>query len=245
MGFSLRCLLLFQSTGSWALERKLNSCGTWTSFLRGTWDLPGPGIKSASPALAGGFFNTEAPGKPYMIALIQIRKDQRALPTTEGNTDSQLKFRRQLAPLIKEVGFLPLSNDSPCKRTCFGYQFYWPPQRGILLRTGFTTTWRGLKKCVFYFYQLSLIHKHSAQIFLVPFSILLCVQEGWPLRAPLMGFLAFRLPVSFIQWEVTSQKSGGRRRVRLGSFLPCLPPYWARSLGPLLRSQHLRQLSVP
>ena len=28
------------------------------------WDLPGPGIKPMSPALAGGFFTTEPPGKP-------------------------------------------------------------------------------------------------------------------------------------------------------------------------------------
>ena len=30
-------------------------------------DLPNPGIKSASPALAGGFFTTEPPGKPNII----------------------------------------------------------------------------------------------------------------------------------------------------------------------------------
>ena len=27
------------------------------------WDLPGPGIEPMSPALAGGFLTTEAPGK--------------------------------------------------------------------------------------------------------------------------------------------------------------------------------------
>ena len=39
-------------------------------------DLPDPGIESASPALAGGFFTTEPPGKVvqlhYYISLIQI-----------------------------------------------------------------------------------------------------------------------------------------------------------------------------
>ena len=29
------------------------------------WDLPGPGVKPVSPALAGGFLTTEPPGKPY------------------------------------------------------------------------------------------------------------------------------------------------------------------------------------
>ena len=28
------------------------------------WDLPGPGIKLASPVLAGGFFTSEPPGEP-------------------------------------------------------------------------------------------------------------------------------------------------------------------------------------
>ena len=28
------------------------------------WDLPGPEIKTVPPALAGGFFITEPPGKP-------------------------------------------------------------------------------------------------------------------------------------------------------------------------------------
>ena len=30
------------------------------------WDLPGPGIEPMSPALTGGFFTTEPPGKPYL-----------------------------------------------------------------------------------------------------------------------------------------------------------------------------------
>ena len=30
-------------------------------------DLPNPGIELASPALAGGFFTTEPPGKPKAI----------------------------------------------------------------------------------------------------------------------------------------------------------------------------------
>ena len=29
------------------------------------WDLPGSGVKPASPKLAGGFFTTEPPGKSY------------------------------------------------------------------------------------------------------------------------------------------------------------------------------------
>ena len=29
------------------------------------WDLPGPGLKPVSPALAGGFLTTALPGKPH------------------------------------------------------------------------------------------------------------------------------------------------------------------------------------
>ena len=34
------------------------------------WDLPGPGIKPVSPALAGGFFTTEPPGKPLLFGYL-------------------------------------------------------------------------------------------------------------------------------------------------------------------------------
>ena len=30
-------------------------------------DLPDPGIEPSSPALAGGFFTTEPPGKPFLF----------------------------------------------------------------------------------------------------------------------------------------------------------------------------------
>ena len=58
-GFSLRWLLLLQSTGSRrsgfsscgsrALECRLNSCGARALLLCGMWDLPGPGLKPMSP----------------------------------------------------------------------------------------------------------------------------------------------------------------------------------------------------
>ena len=49
--------------GSWALERRLSSCGARAQLLRGMWDLPGPGLQPVSPALAGGFLTTAPPGK--------------------------------------------------------------------------------------------------------------------------------------------------------------------------------------
>ena len=45
-----------------------NSCGS-QAWLLGMWDLPGPGIEPASPALAGGFFITEPPQKSQVDIL--------------------------------------------------------------------------------------------------------------------------------------------------------------------------------
>ena len=73
-GFSLKWLLTlhsmalgltsFSSCSSWALEYKLNSCGTQAELFRVMWNLPKLRIKPVSPALAGGFFTTESPRKP-------------------------------------------------------------------------------------------------------------------------------------------------------------------------------------
>ena len=53
--------------GTWAsvvVAHGLSSCGVQAQLLRGMWDLPGPGLKPVSPALAGGFLTTVPPGKP-------------------------------------------------------------------------------------------------------------------------------------------------------------------------------------
>ena len=55
------------SCGSWAPEHRLSSCGTQVHLLRGTWDLPGPGLEPGSPALAGGLSTTVPPGKSMIV----------------------------------------------------------------------------------------------------------------------------------------------------------------------------------
>ena len=72
-GFSLRWLLLLQSTGSRcvgfsscglrALECRLSSCGALAQLLCGMCNLPGPGLEPMSPTLAGRFLTTAPPGK--------------------------------------------------------------------------------------------------------------------------------------------------------------------------------------
>ena len=57
------------SCSSQALEHRISNCGTRAQLLPGTWDLPASGIEPVSPALAGRFFTTEPPGKPYSVFL--------------------------------------------------------------------------------------------------------------------------------------------------------------------------------
>ena len=82
-GFSLQWLLLLQSTGSmrvgfsscgsWALEPRLSSCGARAQLLHGMWDLPRPGLKPVSPALAGGSLTTAPPGKaPFRYSFLVV-----------------------------------------------------------------------------------------------------------------------------------------------------------------------------
>ena len=44
--------------------RRLSNRGSRAHLLRGTWDLPRPGLELVSPALAGRFSTTAPPGKP-------------------------------------------------------------------------------------------------------------------------------------------------------------------------------------
>ena len=47
--------------------RWLSNCGSRAQLLRGMWDLPRPGLKPVSPALAGRFLTTAPPGKPHFL----------------------------------------------------------------------------------------------------------------------------------------------------------------------------------
>ena len=49
---------------------RLSNCGSRAQLLRGTWDLPKPGLEPVSPALAGRFSTTAPPGKPLHIRFL-------------------------------------------------------------------------------------------------------------------------------------------------------------------------------
>ena len=51
--------------------RRLSNCGSRAQLLLGMWDLPGPGLKPVSPALASGFLTTAPPGKPQSFILMR------------------------------------------------------------------------------------------------------------------------------------------------------------------------------
>ena len=54
----------FRTCGSQAVRT-----GSIVVLRQGTWDLPGSGMEPVSPALEGGFFTTEPPGKPFQMSL--------------------------------------------------------------------------------------------------------------------------------------------------------------------------------
>ena len=59
---------------------RLSNCGSRAQLLRGTWDLPRPGLEPVSPALAGRFSTTAPPGKPS----VPILKEETQTNTNDG-----------------------------------------------------------------------------------------------------------------------------------------------------------------
>ena len=52
--------------------RRLSNCGSRVQPLRGSWDLPRPGLEPVSPALAGRFSTTAPPGKPINLNFMSL-----------------------------------------------------------------------------------------------------------------------------------------------------------------------------
>ena len=69
----LQACVGFSSFGSPALDHRLSSCGTRTQLPCSMWNLPGSEIKPMFPAVAGGLFTTQPPGKPKPISFRQNR----------------------------------------------------------------------------------------------------------------------------------------------------------------------------
>ena len=52
--------------------RRLSNCGSRAELLCSMWDLPRPGLKPASPALAGRLSTTAPPGKPFILFFCSV-----------------------------------------------------------------------------------------------------------------------------------------------------------------------------
>ena len=81
-GFSLRYILLLQSTGcrhmgSVVVVLRLQSIGSIVVAHLSMWDPPGPGIEPVSPALVGGFFTTEPPGNPCTFSYVTFLRKKK------------------------------------------------------------------------------------------------------------------------------------------------------------------------
>ena len=66
--------------------RRLSNCGSRAHLLRGTWDLPRPGLEPVSPALAGRFSTTALPGKPHTV-LFRVGRKQALSSFADGNAN--------------------------------------------------------------------------------------------------------------------------------------------------------------
>ena len=86
---------------SWALEHRVNTCGTQAPWHVGSpqmWDLLGSGIEPKSLALAGRFFTTEPPGKsspPCFWPNPSLTTQKRNLGWIPQETHSEMELSMQ------------------------------------------------------------------------------------------------------------------------------------------------------
>ena len=91
--------------------RRLSSCGSRAQLLRGMWDLPRPGLKPVSPALAGRFSTTVPPGKPLPLFLFPSQR------LSFGNLQSDGQETLAVCPEAP-ISFFELCEFTlPCWRT--------------------------------------------------------------------------------------------------------------------------------
>ena len=142
MGSSVVVACGLSNCSSWALEHRLNKCGTQGWLLCGMWNLPGPRIKPMSLALADRFVSTVPPGKsPSGTTLESPADTQDTHSQPLWNTDdkpNQLCSLQQLLYILKPGGtFCSINGASfsrvsllctvnPCS-CCPGFWWLLPP----------------------------------------------------------------------------------------------------------------------
>ena len=116
--------------------RRLSNCGSRAQLLRGTRDLPRPGLEPVCPALAGRFSTATPPGKPSLVVLM--------LKTQPLCTGAKSNPRDRILGEVEKNSFIVLpgkgghSRLMPLKTVCpnpggFGVEFYRSSSRVELL----------------------------------------------------------------------------------------------------------------
>ena len=70
-----RLLVERRALGTWVSVAEHVGTSSWGAqalLVHGVWNLPGPGIESVSPALAGGFLSSSPPGKSLYLDRVKI-----------------------------------------------------------------------------------------------------------------------------------------------------------------------------
>ena len=125
-GFSWRALALkhmgFSSCRSRTLEHRFNSRDECAQLSRAMWDLPRPGIKPVSPAMASRFFTTEPPGTPQVTCVFifmrgLLQKTHKRVPNWCLYNVPVLDFRRHLYSSTQLYGCI--KNWRNCANTSF------------------------------------------------------------------------------------------------------------------------------
>ena len=77
-------------------------------MLRSMWDLPGPGLKPVSPALADGFLTTAPPGKSLRKHLLNEKRARQEVPGWElsGLSGSKVQLVRNQEEPPCETGWV-------------------------------------------------------------------------------------------------------------------------------------------
>ena len=101
--------------------RRLSSYGSRAQLLRGTWDLPRPGLEPVSPALAGRFSTTAPPGKPRVFVSV---RGLSLVAASGGHSSSQCAGLSLSRPLLlrstgsRRAGSVIVAHGPSCSAAC-------------------------------------------------------------------------------------------------------------------------------
>ena len=123
-GVSLWWPLLLRSSGA----RRLRSCGARAQLLRGMWNLPGPGIKPVSPALAGGFLTTEPSRGVFKVGDIRHHGGT-ILEMSQPLYSEENDFEFSLSRVYFPPGSVSLPGEFHGQRNLAGYSPWGPKVR--------------------------------------------------------------------------------------------------------------------